>query len=260
MKGLRAGATLAGVETPRGGAHDSAEATTDGGTRFSVVVPTLDEAQALPALLSDLRALPAMELIVADGGSSDGTREIASSFGATVITGSRGRGAQLRAGAAAAHGDILCFLHADARLDARACEALASLVHGWRDDGTAWAFRLRILGRGPAFRVVERGANLRSRLGLPYGDQGLIVSRALYERAGGFPDVPLMEDVSLIRAIARHGRVRLLRASIGVSARRWERDGVMRRSIRNLVLLLRWYAGASPSDLAREYERSAGRG
>lgn len=225
---------------------------------LSVIVPTLNEALALPALLGDLRRLAMPhEIVVADGGSTDATREAALAWGARVVTTARGRGAQLAAGAAAAGGGLLCFLHADARLDARALQALEQLAR--EGAAGAYAFRLRIDGAARALRVVEWGANARSRwLGMPYGDQGLIVARASYDAAGGYPPWPLMEDVALVRALGRVTRVRLLDADVRASARRWERDGVLRRTLGNWWLLVRYLAGASPERLARAYRsRSA---
>jgi rSAM/selenodomain-associated transferase 2 len=227
--------------------------------RLSIVVPAVDEVATLPALLADLARLTIdrVEVIVADGGSRDRTPEIAAAAGARVVGAQRGRGRQLRAGADAARGALLCFLHADVRLDDRALAALARLVADPVAREAPHAFRLRIDAPGAAYRVVERAANARSRiLGLPYGDQGLVVSRAAYDAAGGYADVPLMEDVMLVRALGRTSRVRLLDASLTVSARRWERDGVWRRSARNLGILARWLAGASPESLVADYDRA----
>jgi rSAM/selenodomain-associated transferase 2 len=228
---------------------------------LSIVVPTLDEAATLPALLGDVARLAcAHEVVVADGGSTDATRALAAAAGARVIEAPRGRGRQLRAGAAAASAPWLAFLHADVRLSAAAVAALDAVVAPRAPDAV-YAFRLHIDAPGAAFRVVEAGANLRSRLlQLPYGDQGLVLPRARYEAAGGHPPIPLMEDVVLVRALARRARIRLLDASVTVSARRWLRDGVWRRSARNLVTLARWYGGADPSALAVAYERSRPKG
>jgi rSAM/selenodomain-associated transferase 2 len=221
---------------------------------ISVVIPTLDEAATLGALLDDLAELRAIhEVIVVDGGSDDDTTGIARARGATVLIAPRGRGTQLRAGAALARAPLLCFLHADVRLPSAARERLARLA----TDGAegAWAFRLRLDGRRWSFRLIEWGANARSSLlGLPYGDQGLVISRGRYDAAGGFVDVPLMEDVLLARALRRLGGIALLPEAVIASARRWERDGALRRSARNLWLLARFAAGASPAALAARYE------
>lgn len=225
---------------------------------LSVVIPALNEAATLPGLLGDLQRLdvrPA-EILVVDGGSTDGTAAAASAGGARVVSSERGRGRQLGTGAAESRAPLLCFLHADVRLEDAALSSLARLTRDARAGDAAWAFRLRIDAPGLAYRVVERGANLRSAIaGLPYGDQGLVVSRAAYDAAGGYAPVPLMEDVMLVRAIGGRLPVRLLPAAVTVSARRWERDGVWRRSACNLLLLARWLGGATPEELADAYER-----
>jgi rSAM/selenodomain-associated transferase 2 len=238
----------------------SGKAANSGATLLSVVIPTLNEEPHLGALLEDLRRLRvAKEIIVVDGGSRDGTTGVAASAQARVLSAPAGRGSQLRIGADAATGQILCFLHADTRLDARATDELADLARGPLPH--ALAFRLRIDSPRPAFRILEGGANLRSRLlGLPYGDQGLIVSRAAYEAAGGYPAIPIMEDVVLARRLHRSVGVRLLRGRAVVSARRWERDGVARRTLTNLGLLFGFLTGTPPDVLARRYRPERPRG
>ena len=226
---------------------------------ISVIIPALNESEALPKLLADLARLelPAVEIIVADGGSNDGTADVVVTHGALLVRTARGRGHQLRAAALVAHSNLLCFLHADVRLEAPALRALEQLATQGQASPAAYAFRLRIHGTGISFRVVERLANLRSRLfALPYGDQGLIITRQCYDDAGGFADVPLMEDVMFVRALHKRRVPIVMRPeSITVSARRWERDGVWRRSVRNLWLLARWALGATPEHLANSYER-----
>lgn len=229
--------------------------------RLSIVIPTLNESAALPLLLTDLAPLlgTLAEVVVSDGSSTDDTVAIAEAAGARVVVAPRGRGAQLREGADAARGSVLAFFHADIRLDAEAIAVLAELLATDGVNRDAWAFRLRIDGAAPSYRLVEAGANLRSQLfGLPYGDQGLIVSRNRYAAAGGYAALPLMEDVALVRSLRPSGPVRLLSAHVRVSPRRWERDGVWRRSSRNLVLLGRYLTGTSPETLARAYEQRSG--
>jgi rSAM/selenodomain-associated transferase 2 len=221
---------------------------------ISVVIPALNEEATLGALLHDVSALGvAHEVIVVDGGSTDGTLEIAQAHGVSAVVAPRGRGTQLRAGAELAGAPLLCFLHADVRLPAAARGRIARLAI----DGSegAWAFRLRIDGRRWSFRLIEWGANARSSLlGLPYGDQGLVISRPRYDAAGGFANVPLMEDVLLARGLQQFGGITLLPETVVASARRWERDGALRRSARNLWLLARFMAGTSPAALAARYE------
>lgn len=227
--------------------------------RLSIVIPTLDEEHVLPPLLDDVARLAVShEVIVADGGSGDRTREVAAELGARVIASPLGRGSQLAAGARAARGDVLCFLHADARMNERARGALEH--HAARASGHAAVFRLSIDASSLAFRAIERGTMLRTRvLGLPYGDQGLIVHRTDYEAAGGFPDVPLMEDVAIVRALGRSARITLLDASLRVSARRWQRDGVWRGTLRNWLLLGAYLLGVTPRRLASWYRPHVGR-
>lgn len=226
---------------------------------LSIVIPTLNEAAILPGLLGDLRALRVVhEVIVVDGDSTDQTRQLASRCGARVVRATRGRGPQLRAGVKTARGEVLCFLHADARLSHAALAAL-EWIAGNCPDGVAHAFTLRIAGEGWRYRFVEWGTDRRSRWGkLPYGDQGLILTRATYERAGGFPPLPLMEDVALVRRIRRQARIVILPERIDVSARRWEKDGVLRRMLRNWLLLGAYLAGVDADRLAAAYRPHVG--
>lgn len=218
-----------------------------------IVIPTLDEAAALPGLLEDLAALDVpFDLVIADGGSRDGTVAVAERAGARVIRAPAGRGAQLRAGAAAVRGEWLCLLHADVRVPPDARHDLAATLA----DGTcaAAAWRLRIDAPGWRYRALEWGAARRARLlGLVYGDQGLLVRRELYEAVGGVPDSPVMEDVALVRALRRRTPVRLLPSAIVVSARRWRREGPVRAWMRNVALIAAFLAGVTPARLARWY-------
>jgi rSAM/selenodomain-associated transferase 2 len=221
---------------------------------LSIVIPTLNEAAALPMLLGDLARLRvAHETVVVDGGSEDGTCAVARERGARVVASPRGRGQQLGVGVGAARGDVLCTLHADVRLSVGALAALERFG-GTCDDDRAYAFSLRIAASGWRYRVVERGANLRSRRAhLPYGDQGLVLTRACYERAGGYAPVEIFEDVDFVRRLRRVAHVVTRPECIVVSSRRWERDGVFRRTTRNTVLLARYFLGASPERLALSY-------
>ena len=227
---------------------------------LSVVVPTYNEGRTLPTLLARLREGldVAHEIVVADGGSDDETAQVAEAAGVRVEATPRGRGRQLAAGTARTSGSAYWFVHADARPDARVLAQVSALatahVEGQPLDA-AWAARLAIDAPGMAYRVVEAGANLRSRLAsLPYGDQGLLVSRAHYEAVGGYPAWSLMEDVALVRALHRAGvPIRLLDGALTVSARRWQRDGVVRRTLGNWRLLARFLAGGDPEALARRY-------
>lgn len=218
-----------------------------------VVIPTLNEEANLPDLLADLRrvALP-LEVVVADGGSRDDTIMIARSAGADVVSVPRGRAVQMNAGAAACSTEWLCFLHADVRLPDSARHQLEQTVRDPRSDAAVW--RLAIDADGWWFRVLERGALVRDRVGgLPYGDQGVLVRRRLFERVGGYPDLPVMEDVAFVRALRRHARLTRLSAPIVVSARRWTAEGPLRAFLRNTLLLGAYLAGVSPHRLVRWY-------
>lgn len=221
---------------------------------LSVVIPTLDAGRALPACLAalfeGLRDGLIREVIVSDGGSTDETRAMAEAAGAVVLTGAPSRGGQLRRGAAAARGAWILFLHADTVLP----EGWAGAARAQMARGGAAAFRLSFDAGGIAPRLVAGWANLRSGLlGLPYGDQGLLIERDRYERAGGHPDIPLMEDVALARAL--RGRIALLPLAVRTSAARYRREGWLRRGAHNLWLLLRYLCGADPARLAARYRR-----
>ncbi len=226
---------------------------------LSVVVPTLEEARALPSLIADLARLRVPhEIIVADGGSQDGTQAGAAALGARVVDTARGRGSQLRAGAAVARGRVLCFLHADVRLDGAALRALERAVT--LPDDVVLAFTLRIAASGWRYRFVEWGTDRRARWGrLPYGDQGLVLTRATYEEAGGFPPIPLMEDVVFVRRLRGRAEVRILPERIAVSPRRWQKDGVLRRMLRNWLLLTAYLVGIPPARLTPAYQPWSGR-
>ena len=223
---------------------------------LSVVIPTLNAAAGLPgaaaALMPGVEAGLIRELVVSDGGSQDATVEIAGALGAVTVAGPPGRGGQLARGVAAARGDWLLLLHADTVL-APGWVAGAE-AHIARHPDSAGHFRLAFRAGGLAPRLVAGWANLRSRaFGLPYGDQGLLVSRDLLTGVGGIPDLPLMEDVALARALK--GRLRPLAAEARTSAERYERDGWLRRGARNLGTLARYLAGADPALLAERYRR-----
>jgi rSAM/selenodomain-associated transferase 2 len=218
-----------------------------------VVIPTLDEASRLPRLLQDLASLSVPhEIIIADGGSTDGTAELAASGGCRVVRTPPGRGRQLRAAIDTAPGDWLLVLHADVRLGPEALAEAESAMA--RTDVQCGCWPLTIEAKGRWFRWVERGAALRWRLfGLAYGDQGLLVRRSLYDAAGGYPDVGIMEDVMLIRRLGRLASIYRFREPIRADPRRWTREGPVRASFRNLALLALYLGGAAPDRLARWY-------
>jgi rSAM/selenodomain-associated transferase 2 len=219
----------------------------DGLGWVSVVIPTLNAAGTLPACFAALAAGAAMirEIIVVDGGSADGTEACAA--GATIIIAPAGRGGQLRAGIAAARGNYLLLLHADTMLGADWPVVVAAA-----NPEMAGYFRFRLDSSRRAARVIEWFVARRCRwFGLPYGDQGLFISKALLERVGGMPDLPLMEDVALARRL--RGRLAPLAADAVTSAARYERDGFLRRPLRNLFCLTLYIAGVPPRIIRRVY-------
>lgn len=221
-------------------------------TRLTVVIPALNAETRLPACLAALDEAGGIERLVVDGGSSDGTATVAVQGGATVIAAERGRGNQLAAGAAAAEGQWMLFLHADTVLSRGWWEAARSFMAAAGSADRAAVFRFALDDPAPAARRLERVVRWRTRvLGLPYGDQGLLIPRMLYRAAGGYPSIPIMEDVALVRRIGR-GRLVMLDADAVTSATRYRR-GYLRRSGRNLVCLGLYFAGLPPRTLARLY-------
>lgn len=221
---------------------------------LSVVVPTLNEAETIAGFLAAFAGSPLVgETIVADGGSSDGTVEIARRAGARVAEAPRGRGVQLARGAAAAQGEWLLFLHADCRLEAGWEEAARRFLAAPEAAGRAGYFTLALDDPAPAARRLERLVAWRCRLfALPYGDQGLLIARRLYDEVGGFRPLPLMEDVDLVRRLGRR-RLAPIGAPILASARRYRRDGYWRRPAKNLCCLGLYLLGLSPARIARLY-------
>ena len=223
---------------------------------LSVMIPCLNEAARLPLLLADLRRSElSLEILLADGGSSDATAQIAGLVGAHLIgVHPAGRGRQLRAAAARARGDWLLFLHADSRLSQQWSAWLNTLLQRSSTEASAWYFDLRISPSTPARQLLERAVGLRSRwLQRPYGDQGLLLHRDLYERCGGFAELPLMEDLELVQRLSRIADLRRIGLPLTTDGRRWQQDGVLRRSWRNARLRRRWRQGESAAQLAKAY-------
>jgi rSAM/selenodomain-associated transferase 2 len=218
---------------------------------LSVVIPTLNAATTLPATLSALGDLPA-EILLVDGGSTDGTAQIQ---GPRLISAPRGRGAQMAAGVAAARNPWLLLLHADTLPAPGWAEAVALAM---REPARAWYFRFALDDAAPAARRLERAVAWRCRtLGLPYGDQGLLIHRDLLASVGGLRPLPLMEDVDLVRRLGR-ARLGVLPVAAVTSAARWRRDGYLARSARNLACLTLWFAGVPPRIIARIYAGKRG--
>jgi rSAM/selenodomain-associated transferase 2 len=220
-------------------------------TSVSVIIPTLNEERCLAETLRALRPQGPREIIVADGGSDDGTRRAAAGAD-RFLDASRGRAAQMNAGAAAATGDVLLFLHADCVPEAGALAEAERLLR--RPGVAAGCFRMRVAAEGPLYRLIDDCATARVRLtGLVYGDQGLFVSRAVFERAGGFPPLRLMEDVFLSRVLRRLGQVVVAPRRLFVSPRRWQRTGLVRQTLRNWSLTALAAGGVHPDRLVALY-------
>ena len=220
----------------------------------SAIIPTLNAAASLPATLAALTGQVA-EIIIADGGSSDATREIAQASGAQVISAPRGRGPQLRAAAEAATQPWLLAIHADTRPEPGWQEAVANFIAQPKNATKATYFRFTLDDTAPEARRLEAMVAWRCRwLGLPYGDQGLLIAHAFYQALGGYEPIPLMEDVALIRRIGRKHLVALPTAFV-TSAEKWQRDGWCARSARNLFCLSLWFAGVAPQRIAGFYAR-----
>lgn len=216
------------------------------------MIPVLNAAADLPrtlAVLTQSRLIG--EIVVVDGGSRDESAAIALAAGARVIEAPRGRGSQLAAGAAGATSDWLLFLHADCRPLPGWEEAVRGFIAGSPDK--AGYFALALDDTAPAARRLERIVAWRCRaLALPYGDQGLLIRRQLYNTAGGYAAIPLMEDVELVRRLGR-ARLAPVGAAMLASARRYRRDGYWRRKLRNLCCLALYFAGVSPARIAKIY-------
>ncbi len=221
--------------------------------RLAVVVPTLQEAGTIVGALASLAGQAADEVVVADGGSDDGTADVARSAGATVVVGPRGRGRQQNDGAAATTAPLIVFLHADCRLEPSALAGLRRFASA-NPRVPAGCFRMRVDADGLGYRAIDGAAHLRAGvLGVPYGDQAIFVRRDAFARVGGFPEVRLMEDVLIALRLRRLGRIALLPWRVTVSPRRWRREGLMRQSLRNWALTAAAAAGVDPDRLARFY-------
>ena len=227
------------------------------GPEIDVVIPTLNAAATLGATLASLSAARADGLVravvVSDGGSTDRTVDIAAASGARIERGAPGRGRQLAAGATAARAPWLLFLHADTRLAAGWERSARALMAGDGARGRAAAFSFALDDSSVSARVLERLVALRARVAaLPYGDQGLLISRRLYDEVGGYRPMPLMEDVDMARRVGAR-RLVVLPARAVTSAARYRRDGYVRRGARNLFCLALYFLGVAPGTIARFY-------
>lgn len=222
--------------------------------KISIIIPVLNEAPTIASVISRAQTAKNVEIIVADGGSSDDTADIAKSLGVRVIFTAPGRAAQMNAGAASATGDILLFLHADTLLppgyDSGARRALA------KPQTVAGAFELKIDASQQSLRLVEKGVNWRSNfLQMPYGDQAIFLTAATFDEIGGFPDLPLMEDFEFVRRLKKHGRIEIVPQPVLTSARRWQQLGVLKTTAINQIVIIAYFLGVSPDRLVFWYKR-----
>ena len=222
---------------------------------ISVVIPTLNTAQSigptLACLYEGMGQSLLCEVIFADGGSKDDIEGIAKEIGATLITAPKGRGSQLRAGAAAAKGKWVLFIHADTVLSDNWVGAMGNHIN---TETKAAYCKLKFDADTLPAHFIATCANMRSRLfGLPYGDQTLLISKHLYETSGGYPDIPLMEDVALVRKL--RGKLTSLDITATTGSDRYIKDGWFKRASKNLGTLARYFSGVSPEKLAERYRR-----
>ncbi|MFH1215893.1 MAG: TIGR04283 family arsenosugar biosynthesis glycosyltransferase [Pseudomonadota bacterium] len=219
---------------------------------ISIIIPVYNERERLPATLAAIGNDKQLEIIVVDGGSTDNSPEIARKRGIMVIASDLGRARQLNKGAEAAKGEILLFLHGDTKLPAGFIEPVVNAMK--RQNFVAGAFQLAIESRRRNVQWIARLANLRSRfLHLPYGDQGLFMRATLFREIGGYPDLPVMEDFSLVRSLRKKGKIILLEDAVMTSARRWESLGVFKTTFINQIMIGGFLLGVSPHLLANFY-------
>ena len=222
---------------------------------ISVIIPTINESRNLDAVLKRLLPVSTGEVVVVDGGSTDGTTDVARRHGVRLITSALGRARQMNAGAAASSGRILVFLHADTVLPDEYCQYIRHALS--RPGVTAGAFELKIGSRGGGLRLCERLVNWRSHwLGLPYGDQAFFMTRAVFDRTGGFPEIVIMEDVEMVRRLKRVGRMAIVPVPVETSPRRWQKRGLLLTTLINQMVMTGFYLGVPLGLLSRLYGRN----
>lgn len=219
--------------------------------KISVIIPILNEAKILEKTLSQLQSeLGAHELIVVDGGSTDGSVHIAEKYG-KVIGSEPGRAKQLNTGAASATGNILIFLHADIWIEPG---ALASVEIALSSGYVGGGFQQKIDGTHFLYRAIETAGNMRGKyLKVFYGDSGIFLKRADFEKIGGFPEVPILEEMEFSKKLRRLGKTTLITPHIHISARRWETKGILRTTLNNWLIMLLYFLKFSPAQLAKLY-------
>lgn len=221
---------------------------------ISVIIPALNEAGNLARAIASARSPSTAEIIVVDGGSQDATLEIGAKCGAKTLVCEKGRARQMNAGAAAAVGEVLLFLHADTCLPNGFDNYIPRLLSS--PGSAAGAFQFTLDGPERALRLVERMVNWRSDLlQMPYGDQAIFMTADMYHEVGGFPDIPIMEDFELMLRLRRRGRIRIAPIPVLASARRWQTMGTVKQTIINQAVIVAYGLGVAPSRLARWYYR-----
>ncbi|MES0397955.1 MAG: TIGR04283 family arsenosugar biosynthesis glycosyltransferase [Syntrophobacteria bacterium] len=222
---------------------------------ISIIIPTLNEAESITATMKSAQACTGVEIIVADGRSSDGTGEVAKGLGARLLTITGGRAKQVNAGAMAASSDVLLFLHGDTRLPGGFDKHVLNLL---TMPGTvAGAFALGIDGPEIGLRIIEKLANFRSRFfQMPYGDQVIFLRANLFRSIGGFPEIPIMEDFVFMQRLKKEGRVVIAPIAVATSSRRWKKLGILKTTMINQAVLLAYFLGSDHERLARWYRRA----
>lgn len=222
--------------------------------KISIIIITLNEEEFLERLLITLRDIDDIEVIVSDGGSIDRTARVARKYTDKVVVGEKGRGIQLNAGATLATGDILWFVHADSIIPNN---FKYHIMKALEPPGVVGgAFKLKIFSELSSLNIISRVASLRSKISkIPYGDQGIFVTREAFNKVHGYKNIPLMEDVDFCRRLKKVGRLSLLQTGIQTCGRAWERDGVLRTTLRNWVYVTLFFMGYSPYKLYNRYYR-----
>lgn len=221
---------------------------------ISIIIPTLNEAGNIKEAIATTQPSTNIEIIVVDGGSQDGTVEIAQSLGVTVISSSPGRASQMNAGAVAASGDILLFLHADTHLPPKFDVLIRAALQ--KPAIVAGAFALRIDASLLSLRWVEWGVNWRSHfLQMPYGDQAIFLTKEVFQQIGGFPELPIMEDFELMRRLKRTGKIVIVPVPVVTSARRWLQKGVFKTTLINQIVIIAYFLGVSPEQIYSWYRQ-----
>lgn len=220
--------------------------------KLSLIIPALNEKEFIEKTLKEIVKVPGVEVIVSDGGSTDRTPEISASA-ARVVKSMPGRGIQMNTGASVSSGDVLLFLHADTLLPENWEDKLLSAMSDERVVGGA--FTLSIDSARLSHKIIASAANIRSRItGIHYGDQGIFVKRSVFEKIGGFKDIPIMEDVDLMRRLKKVGIVVMLKDKVATSPRRWDKEGAVYATIRNWLLITLYYIGVAPERLYKFYK------